>query len=173
MLPVISMTMRKALKNVSSYLYNDNHERPGTNGYHNYFIGFLALHLMTKSHELTILQPRKESYMIETTYEYAVGDEKHIEKIIDDDPVMINHMVLPKGECVPDHHANSYVHMLVIRGILTLQLGDQEPHHYPRGTIVNIPFDTFMRVRNEHEETVEFFVVKSPSPRLYGKHKVE
>ncbi len=107
--------------------------------------------------------------MIETTYRYAVDDEKHIEKIIDDDPVMINHMVLPKGECVPDHHANSYVHMLVIRGILTLQLNDQEPHHYPRGTIVNIPFDTFMRVRNEHDETVEFFVIKSPSPRLYGK----
>lgn len=106
--------------------------------------------------------------MIERTYAYATDDLKHIEKLVDDDPVMINHMVLPEGECVPDHHANSFVHMIVVRGKLTLELGGQPPHTYCRGTIVNIPFDTFMKVRNEHEETCEFFVVKSPSPRVYG-----
>ena len=105
--------------------------------------------------------------MIEKTYSYAISDEKHIEKLIDDDPVMINHMILPKGEAVPDHHANSYVHMIIVRGNLTLQLDDQNPHTYTKGTIVNIPYGTFMRVRNEHEAVCEFFVVKSPSPRLY------
>lgn len=107
--------------------------------------------------------------MIEKTYNYAVADTKHIEKLIDDDPVMINHMILPKGDFVPDHHANSHVHMIVVRGNLTLQLDEQEPHTYAKGTIVNIPYGTFMQVRNEHEAICEFFVVKSPSPRLYGK----
>ncbi len=107
--------------------------------------------------------------MIERRYAYATDDEKHIEKLIDDDPVMINHMVLPEGECVPDHHANSFVHMLIVRGTLTLELDEQNPHHYQRGSIVNIPFNTFMKVRNEHDEVCEFFVVKSPSPRRYGK----
>ncbi len=111
----------------------------------------------------------KENTMIERRYAYATDNEKHIEKLIDDDPVMINHMVLPQGECVPDHRANSYVHMIVVRGTLTLELGEQEPHQYERGSIVNIPYDTFMKVRNDLEETCEFFVVKSPSPRVYGK----
>lgn len=106
--------------------------------------------------------------MIEKTYSYTVADTKHIEKLIDDDPVMINHMILPKGDFVPDHHANSHVHMIVIRGSLTLQLEDQESHTYVKGTIVHIPYGTFMRVRNEHDHVCEFFVVKSPSPRLYA-----
>ncbi len=105
--------------------------------------------------------------MIEKTYGYSLEDSKQIEKIIDDDPVMINHMVLPKGAFVQDHHTNSHVHMIVIRGALTLQLEDQEKHTYPRGTIVNIPFGTFMQVRNEGDDVCEFFVVKTPSPRVY------
>ncbi len=107
--------------------------------------------------------------MIERTYTYATEERKHIEKLIDDDPVMINHIVLPKGEKVPDHRANSYVHMIIVRGTLTLELGEQEPHHYSRGTVVNIPFDTPMKIRNEQDAICEFFVVKTPSPRLYGK----
>ncbi len=106
--------------------------------------------------------------MIEKRYAYATDDEKHIEKLIDDDPVMINHMVLPQGEKVPDHNSNSLVHMIVIRGTLTLELGEQEPHAYERGSIINIPFDTPMKVRNEDPETCEFFVIKSPSPRMYN-----
>jgi len=105
--------------------------------------------------------------MIEKTYNYAVSDTKHIEKLIDDDPVMINHMILAKDDFVPDHHANSHVHMIIVRGQLTLKLDDQDSHTYAKGTIVNIPYNTFMKVRNEHEEVCEFFVIKSPSPRMY------
>lgn len=107
--------------------------------------------------------------MIEKNYEYAVSDTKHIEKLIDVDPVMINHMILTKGDFVPDHHANSLVHMIVVRGKLTLELGEQEPHSYAKGNIVNIPYGTFMKVRNDHDEVCEFFVVKAPSPRVYGQ----
>jgi quercetin dioxygenase-like cupin family protein len=109
-----------------------------------------------------------ETCMIERRYPFTISDEKHIEKIVDDDPVMINHIILPKGECVPDHRANSYVHMIVVRGTLTLQLEHQEPHHYPHGSIIHIPYETFMKVRNEQDDPVEFFVVKSPNPRVYG-----
>lgn len=107
--------------------------------------------------------------MLATLYSYATGDEKCIEKILDDDVVNINHIVLPKGEHVPNHRANSYVHMIIVRGTLTLQLGEEQKHHHERGTIVHVPYDTLMQVRNEHDEVVEFFVVKTPSPRVYGK----
>ncbi len=107
--------------------------------------------------------------MIEKIYPYSTEDAKKIEKLIDDDPVNINHIVLPKGEKVPDHRANSYVHMIVVRGTLTLVLGEQEAHHYSRGNVVHIPFDTPMKVSNQGDEVCEFFVVKTPTPRLYGK----
>ncbi|MFA5513694.1 MAG: cupin domain-containing protein [Sphaerochaetaceae bacterium] len=109
--------------------------------------------------------------MIEKIYSYFTEDEKKVEKIVDTDSVMINHIVLAKGDKVPDHKANSFVHMIVVRGTLTLELEDQQPHHYNRGTVINIPFDTFMRVRNENDSVCEFFVIKSPNPTLYHKIK--
>lgn len=107
--------------------------------------------------------------MIEKEYKYATDDNKHIEKLIDVDEVMINHMVLPIGESVPSHYSDSKVHMIIARGELTLELDEQEPHVYPRGSIINVPYHTFMKIRNESNEITEFFVTKTPSPRVYKK----
>lgn len=105
--------------------------------------------------------------MLEKIIIYSAGDEQLIEKLIDDDQLMINHMVFPKGGEVPKHPANSNVYLLVVRGNLTISLGEQEPHAYARGSIVNVPCGTFMHIRNLDDEILEFFVLKAPSPRLY------
>ncbi|NSW53070.1 MAG: cupin domain-containing protein [Anaerolineae bacterium] len=103
--------------------------------------------------------------MIEKLYQFTVTDDKKIERIIDEEAVAINHMVLPQGDRLPPHAANSHVYMIVARGTISLQLDDQEEHHYPAGSIINIPFRTFMNAVNTHEETVELFVVKAPGPK--------
>ncbi len=51
---------------------------------------------------------------------------------------------------------------------MTLTLDDQEPHHYPSGQIINIPYKLKMNVNNFEEDVLEFFVVKSPNPKNYG-----
>ncbi len=105
--------------------------------------------------------------MVEKTYNFTRTSDKIIERIIDDENVAINHMVLNKGEALPEHFSNSNVYMIIIRGTITLQLGDQPTQSYPAGTIVNIPYNIKMNVSNRQEETLEFFVVKSPSPRRF------
>ncbi len=105
--------------------------------------------------------------MIEKKFEYSCTDKKTIEKIILDDYVNINHMVLPKGEKLPEHYSNSNVYMIVVKGFLSINLDEQENHTYSVGSIINIPYNTKMNVHNLNEETLEFFVVKSPSPHKY------
>ncbi|NMB45177.1 MAG: cupin domain-containing protein [Firmicutes bacterium] len=105
--------------------------------------------------------------MIERLYNFSLTDEKLIERIIEDDNVGINHMVLPKGAALPEHYSNSHVYMVVIRGQVTLQLNDQEEHHYPSGSMINIPYKTKMNVSNQDAEPVELFVIKAPSPRHF------
>ena len=107
--------------------------------------------------------------MIEKKFDYSITDEKAIEKIISDGNIDLNHMVFPKGGSLPPHNSNSNVYMIIIRGVLTIKLGDQEPNKYPKGTILNIPFDTKMDVYNEDDEIMEMFVIKSPSPPNYKK----
>lgn len=103
--------------------------------------------------------------MIETKYTFNLTDQKIIERIIEDDNVAMNHMVLNKGEALPEHYSNSNVYMIVVRGIVTLKLNEQTETSYPAGSIINIPYKTKMNVYNTNEETLEFFVVKVPSPK--------
>ncbi len=105
--------------------------------------------------------------MVEVVYNFSTEDSKVIEKLIDDEPVLINHMVLAKGDSIPEHYANSNVYMIVIRGVLSLQLNDQDTHKYPGGRIINVPYNTKMNVSNSDSEVAEFFVVKSPNPKKY------
>ena len=102
--------------------------------------------------------------MIEKQVAYTLSQEKVIERIIEDDNVAINHMILRKGEALPPHHANSNVYMIVTRGEVTLALGEQKPHAYPTGSIMLIPYQTKMNVSNQDEAVLELFVVKAPQP---------
>ncbi len=106
--------------------------------------------------------------MVEKQIIYTLSQEKVIERLVEDDNVAINHMVLRKGEALPLHHANSNVYMIVVRGAVTLALGDQELHVYSAGSIVLIPYQTKMDVSNQSEAVLELFVVKAPSPRHLG-----
>lgn len=105
--------------------------------------------------------------MIEKSYSFSIDDTKNVEKLIDDEPVLINHMIFPKGEGLPEHYSNSNVYMIIVRGIMTLKLDEQEPQKYTHGQIVSIPYHTKMNVINFDEGILEFFVVKSPNPRDY------
>ncbi|QSX07926.1 cupin domain-containing protein [Alkalibacter rhizosphaerae] len=106
--------------------------------------------------------------MLEKLYNYAKTDAKTIEKIVSDENVDINHMILPRGEGLPEHYSNSNVYMLVTKGNITLQLDDQENHTYETGSIVNIPFKTKMNVFNDTCDLTEIFVLKAPAPSTMG-----
>ncbi len=105
--------------------------------------------------------------MIETIFPFALGNEKKVEKLIDHPVAMVNHMVFPKDQGLPEHYSNSNVYMIVVRGTLTIQLDDQEAHEYPAGNILTIPYHVKMNVGNSHDEVLELFVIKAPAPSHY------
>lgn len=103
-------------------------------------------------------------FMVEKYVRFTVTNEKTIEKVIDQDLVAINHMVLPQGDSLPEHYANSNVFMVVARGTVTLRLDEQEDHKYEAGNILQIPYKTKMNVSNKDPQVLELFVVKAPGP---------
>jgi len=102
--------------------------------------------------------------MIEKVFELSQNDEKAIERVVFDENVHYLHMVFNKDEGLPEHFANSNVYMTVLRGILSIGLGEQDYNEYGKGTLLKIPFKTKMNVRNFHDETLELIVVKAPAP---------
>ena len=103
--------------------------------------------------------------MIEKEYKLSTSNEKAIEKVIFDENLHYLHMVFNKSEGLPEHFSNSNVYMTVIRGKLSIGLDEQEIHEYEAGTLLKIPFQTKMNVRNVHDETLELIVVKAPAPK--------
>lgn len=104
--------------------------------------------------------------MIEQIYNLSRGNEKAVEKVIFDENIHYLHMVFNKGEGLPEHFSNSNVYMTVVRGELSIGLNDQEIHKYEAGTLLKIPYQTKMNVKNLNEETLELIVVKAPAPKV-------
>ncbi len=111
--------------------------------------------------------------MYEKCYEFHHSEDYLVEKIIQDEDVHVNHMIFKQHEGLPTHKSNSSVYMIVIRGILSLKLEEQDFHEYSSGCIVNIPFGLRMDVNNLHEETLELFVLKAPSPEKWKENHQE
>ncbi|MDD4164017.1 MAG: cupin domain-containing protein [Eubacteriales bacterium] len=103
--------------------------------------------------------------MVEQIFELSKGNEKAVEKVIFDENLHYLHMVFNKDEGLPEHFTNSNVYMTVIRGKLSIGLNDQNIHEYEAGTLLKIPFQTKMNVKNKHNETLELIIVKAPAPK--------
>ncbi len=106
--------------------------------------------------------------MIEQIFKMAVAidgkSDKVVEKVLHDENVHFNHMLLNQGEALPEHYSNSTVYMAVIQGKLSLILDNQDTQMYPTGTLLKIPNDIKMNVMNTSEALLELIVVKAPAP---------
>ncbi|HOO43812.1 MAG TPA: cupin domain-containing protein [Bacillota bacterium] len=107
--------------------------------------------------------------MIEKVHTLSQDKEKNIEKVIVNEHLHYMHVILPKGEGLPLHQSNANVYMLVLKGTLTLALNHKEPHRYTPLTLLEIPFDTTMSVRNVDMEPLEITIVKAPAPGTFYK----
>jgi quercetin dioxygenase-like cupin family protein len=105
--------------------------------------------------------------MIEKVLQYYTGNEMKVEKLIMDENINYIHMTFNNGEGLPEHFSNSNLYMTVLRGKLSIELDNQENHIYNKGSVLQIPFNIKMNVRNTHDEVLELLVVKAPAPKNY------
>lgn len=102
--------------------------------------------------------------MIEQVFTLEKSDVKRIDKMIMDDNVHYFHMVFNQNEGLPEHFANSNVYMTVLKGTLSIALGEQERKPYTERTVLKIPKGTKMNVGNQHPDQLEILVMKAPAP---------
>lgn len=104
--------------------------------------------------------------MIEKQYTLAKARKKTIEKVVRDENIHYNHMLLNMSEGLPVHVSNAPVYMTVVKGTLSIKLNDQEVKVYDQGTLLSIPKGITMDVKNMHECQLELIVVKAPGPKV-------
>lgn len=108
---------------------------------------------------------KEDDPMIEQVFELSKTDEKTVKKVLFDENIHYLNMVFNKGEGLPEHFSNGNVYMTVLRGTLSIGLNDQEIHEYEAKSLLKIPINTKMNVKNLHDEILEITVVKAPAPQ--------
>jgi quercetin dioxygenase-like cupin family protein len=103
--------------------------------------------------------------MTEKTYQMkpspAVFDGHWADVILYRDDAAILHEFLPKGAEVSPHSVPHTVFIVILKGAVHVASGSLSYTRYPAGTVVEIPPGDIAGVRNEGDETAEFFVLKA------------
>lgn len=103
--------------------------------------------------------------MPEIVYGYSQKLDKTFEKLVDDDRVIIDHIVLNKGDGLPDHLTNSNIYIIIIKGEISVRLENKDVRNYSVGQILSLPYRVQINITNENNMPAEFFIIKSPNPR--------
>lgn len=102
--------------------------------------------------------------MIEKVFKITIGNNRLVEKVIQDENVHYIHMVFNQDEGLPEHFSNSTVYMTILRGKLSIGLNEQDITKYEANTVLKIPYNTKMDVKNLDSEVLELIIVKAPAP---------
>ena len=99
--------------------------------------------------------------MIESVTDYENKGGETLKNLVDKESVIINHVVMNPGQSFPAHVTEHEVHMIIVRGAISIKLGSQVAHEYDAGKMVTLPKGVVSALSNPLDEQTELFVVKS------------
>lgn len=84
-------------------------------------------------------------------------------KVVDEKDLLVMQIALRPGQSVPRHNANSNVHLLVIKGNLTVDLNGTV-NQVKEGDLLPVAYKTLMVIENAGNDNAMFLVLKTPNP---------
>jgi len=84
-------------------------------------------------------------------------------RVVDEKYLLVMQIALKPGQSVPQHNANSNVHLLVMRGALTVNLNGVD-HQAKEGDLFPVDYQTQMIIKNTGSDDAIFLVFKTPNP---------
>ncbi len=98
-----------------------------------------------------------------TIYPFTSSREKTIERLVAHPNAAISHMIIPAGEKVDGHKTTTNVYFIITHGMVTVRHSDSQEVKHVQGTIVHLPPETWMELRNDGPGIFEMFVVRAPN----------
>jgi len=89
-------------------------------------------------------------------------------KIVDEKPVLMMQAALKPGQKVPEHKANSNVHILVLQGAVVVNLAGTDVA-VKANDLLPVALGTLMHIRNDSQANATFLIIKTPNPSQLGK----
>ncbi|MFA7173669.1 MAG: hypothetical protein WC340_09680 [Kiritimatiellia bacterium] len=84
-------------------------------------------------------------------------------QLVNEKHLLVMQVALKPGQQVPQHNANSNVHLLVIEGQIIVTLAGKDTEAV-KGSLLPVAFRTLMSIRNDSKVSASFLVFKCPNP---------
>ena len=84
-------------------------------------------------------------------------------KLVDEKHLFVMQVALKPGQEVPQHNANSNVHLLIVEGEVVVTLDGKETIA-TKGDLIPVTFKTLMSIRNASKQNASFLNIRSPNP---------
>jgi len=84
-------------------------------------------------------------------------------QLVDEKHLLVMQVALKPGQQVPQHNANSNVHLLIIEGQIIVTLAGKDTVA-AKGDLLPVVYKSLMSIRNESKENASFVILKSPNP---------
>jgi quercetin dioxygenase-like cupin family protein len=91
------------------------------------------------------------------------GEKMGSRKLVDEKYLQLMQAALKPGQSVPQHNANSNVHLLVVRGEIVIDLNGTESLA-KEGSLVPVVHKTQMNIMNKSGQDASFLIIKTPNP---------
>ncbi len=112
----------------------------------------------------------EEEAGLENLLEMAPYSDKGMgkRKLVDEDYLWMMQAALKPGQIVPQHNANSNVHIIILDGEVVINLSGKDVTA-KKGDLVPVAFKTAMNIKNKTEANATFVIIKTPNPGQMGK----
>jgi quercetin dioxygenase-like cupin family protein len=88
--------------------------------------------------------------------------------LVNQTELLMMQVALKPGQMVPQHNANSHVHIIVLEGDVVINLSGKDIPA-KKGDLVPIAFKTPMNIKNMSKENATFIIIKTPNPSQMEK----
>lgn len=91
-------------------------------------------------------------------------------KIVDEKDLLVMQIALQPGQVVPPHNANANVHLLILRGAVTVTLNGTG-RQAAEGDLLPVAYRTPMTIKNTGGGDATFLVLKTPNPSEMARER--
>ena len=91
---------------------------------------------------------------------YTTEADDIFEHIVKEDDFEFNHVIIKPGFSFPKHPRDAFVIITVVKGVLSVNLEDEEGLNFQKGAVVKIPQGVLSTLSNQQDEKCELFVIK-------------
>lgn len=98
--------------------------------------------------------------MLSRLFNYTTEEKDLFENILKDENIMLNHVIIESGKFFPRHPTDAHVYIIVIKGQLSITLGDEAKQTFKKGDVIEVEKGIDSVLGNGSDGFTECFVIK-------------